>query len=673
MSQQSDERNAEMRDLFLQSAQELLQSLNEQGLQLEANAGDSEVARDIRRTVHTLKGDAAAVGLRELSELAHELEDVLSPATVASNGASLAQVVLSAADMFDAMLAAYRAGMEPPSGDPLRALIWKLAQQAETVAVSPVVRPVFAWSEYEQLAMAAAARRGLRVLQLAISLADDCPMRAAGAAVVRKTLLEAGEILATMPEESQWANTDKLEFAYATMLDETSVATRCQVPGIVGGVVVQEYKPAEPAAVSKAPIKSPKLGADNVLRVEAARIDTILDLVGELVIAKSMLHQMVNDFARRYPRDPMRARLADVAGFQAQILAGLQRAAMKVRMVPVEQLFRRFPRLVRDLARRCGREVVVEMSGQDTDLDKGLLDALAEPLAHLVRNAVDHGIETGAERAAAGKPATGCIRMNAYNHANQIVVEISDDGRGIDTLRVLARAVARGLLTQEQAARLTPEEATELIFEPGFSTAEQVTEVSGRGVGLDAVKAAVQKLKGSISLDTHPGQGTTFRIKLPLTLAILRGMLFRVHERLYAVPLDHVLEITRASEADITRVDNREVLQLRNDILTIVRLNRLDAAGASLPSGKVFVLVINEGARKYGLVVDRLVGEEELVIKPLDENIVASDLVSGASVLGDGSVAMILNLSELVRRFATAALPKPPLGATPPKSWGATA
>jgi two-component system chemotaxis sensor kinase CheA len=457
------------------------------------------------------------------------------------------------------------------------------------------------------------------------------------------------------------------------------------VPGVVASVLVQGAKTPEKSAPamaeataalgSKSAARAQSGGqsfTENVLRVDAERIDAILNLIGELVIAKSALHQTLSEFSRRFPKDPLRTRLSDAIGFQSQVLNALQRAAMKIRMVPVEHLFRRFPRLVRDLAHRCEKNVTIDIAGQDTDLDKGLLDAITEPLAHLVRNAVDHGIETPAERRAADKPEQGTLRLNAFHQGNQVVIEVSDDGRGIDGRRVLARAVEQGLLTSEQASRLTAADVLDLIFEQGFSTADEITEISGRGVGMDAVKTAVQKLKGTISLETQPGRGTCFQIKLPLTLAILRGMLFRVNDRLYAVPLDSVAEITRAAETDIARVENREVLQLRNEVLTIVRLSRLEQAPEEARTGKLFVLVISAGQRKFGLVVDRLVGEEELVIKPLDDKIVASDLVSGASVLGDGSVVMILNVGELVRRFGTAALPsRPP--ASQGTTWGATA
>jgi len=326
---------------------------------------------------------------------------------------------------------------------------------------------------------------------------------------------------------------------------------------------------------------------------------------------------------------------------------------------------------VRDLARSRDKEVDFAVDGGQVELDRAIIERLRDPLRHLVRNAVDHGIETPAERRAAGKPEQGCIRMNAFHQGNQVVIEVSDDGRGIDTAAVLKRAVERGLISADKAPRLEPEEVLDFIFEPGFSTAHEITAVSGRGVGMDVVKAAVQKLKGVISIDTKPGRGTTLQVKLPLTLAVLRAMMFRVGGRLYAVPIDNVSEIRRARECDIVRAGNREVLQVRDEMLTIVRLRRMDAQFAPADRESMFLVVMEIGARKFGLVVDALVGEQEIVIKPLDEHVVASDLVSGASVLGDGTVALVLNVAEAVRRYSIAApLVPPPVEASP---RGATA
>jgi two-component system chemotaxis sensor kinase CheA len=323
---------------------------------------------------------------------------------------------------------------------------------------------------------------------------------------------------------------------------------------------------------------------------------------------------------------------------------------MKIRMVPVEQLFRRFPRMVRDVAKQCGKEVELVLSGQDTDLDKSLLDAIAEPLTHLVRNAVSHGIESPGERGREGKPAHGTIRLTAYHHGNQVVVEVSDDGRGIDAQKVKAKALEKGLFTPEEAGRLNEADVLELVLRPGFSTADEITEIAGRGVGLDVVQTVLNRLKGSVDIETRPGQGTTFRLKLPLTLAIIKALLFRVEQRLYAVPLNGVAEIARAHESDLHQVDGYEVLQLRDQVLPLVRLGRPPEERADSTPGKIFVLVIALGERKLGMIVEALEGEEELVIKALDDQTVATDLVSGASILGDGRVVLIVNLAAIIER-----------------------
>jgi len=407
-------------------------------------------------------------------------------------------------------------------------------------------------------------------------------------------------------------------------------------------------EPAEADASQSLPNKFAAMN-ENLLRVDAERIDTVMNLVGELIIAKSMLHQAAGEFDKRFPKDPLRMKFSDAMAFQARIMNDLQKAVMKIRMVPVEHLFRRFPRVVRDVAKSCGKEVTLMITGQDTDLDKSILDMLAEPLAHLVRNSVDHGIESPAERINAGKPAVGTVRLAAYHQGNQIVIEAGDDGRGINRERLVAKAVERGILTAADAATFGEHEALNLIFHPGLSTADEVTAISGRGVGMDVVQAVLDRLKGTVSIRTTPGKGTTFQLKVPLTLAIIKALLFRVAERMYAVPLAAVVEIARASQSQVHRVDNHDVIQMREDVLPLIYLGGNPQQPAV--GGKMFIVVIALGDRKFGLVVDRLVGEEELVIKALDDHLVATDLVSGASILGDGTVVLILNLSSVVSRL----------------------
>jgi two-component system chemotaxis sensor kinase CheA len=671
----SEDKASELKEIFFESAQELLQTLNEEALALEKKPGDAEIVKSVRRTVHTLKGDSAACGYRELSELAHELEDVLTPELAQSaQNTKIPEVVLAAADTFQSMLAAYRNNLQPPSGEALQQHVRRLT--SAPTAAQPKLVAKFAWSEYEQVVIAHSADRGNTIYNVAIQIDRECPMRAAAVQMIRNVVADFGTVLAIHPEDSTPAEQiDVVELAIASKHDEQWIAKKSHIPAVVKDVIVvrTSSRPepaapvrsiiemaesiAAPAALDVAPeVKDEQAekiatkSADNLLRVDADRIDDVLNLVGELIIGKSMLLQTVSEFEKRFAKDPLRGKFADAMAFQARVLGDLQKSVMKIRMVPVEQLFRRVPRIIRDVAKAAGKEVALQVSGQDTDLDKSILDTLAEPLTHIVRNAVDHGLEPPAERVALGKPAAGTIRLNAYHQGNQVVIEVSDDGRGIDRSKVVAKAIERGIITADEAGRMSEGEQFALIFHSGLSTADHITEVSGRGVGMDVVKTVLDRLKGTVAITSKLGEGTTFQMKVPLTLAIIKALLFRVSDRLYAVPLGSVLEITRTTEGEIHRVNDHEVVQLRDQVLTLVRVAKL---AKRKPSGskKLFIVVIALGDRRFGLVVDKLVGEEELVIKALDDRLVATELVSGASILGDGTVVLILNIQAVVSRI----------------------
>ena len=691
MSRQPEDRGAELRALFFESAYELLQALNEGGLQLETHPGDEEVLRGVRRAVHTLKGDAAACGFAQLSELAHQLEEVLTPEVVQSRGAGIAEIVLSAADIFGAMLFAYERSSAPPSGVHLQKMIRDLLEgpsaKKDPTAHEPhgsQIAATFAWTEYEQLMISEAVHRGESVYNLALRVDPNSLMRAAAFQLIRNVLHGSGTVIALRPEDNIAAATvEVVEAALATKFTVEVMAQRCRIPAIVSDVRIERAGIAEHELLDDllevqanlahaehpddpAPAAGSAIGAavtaitETSLRIDAARIDAVMNLVGELIIGRSMLNRTLAEFDKSHPRDPVRTKLADAMAFQTRVLDELHKCVLKIRMVPVEQLFRRFPRVVRDVAKQCGKDVALQVSGQNTDLDKGILDSLAEPLMHLVRNAVDHGIDPVDERVAAGKPARGTVFLNAYHQGAQVVIEVRDDGRGMDTTKLRALAVEKAILNQDEAARLSEQEALNLIFEPGFSTASAVTEVSGRGVGMDVVRSAMGKLKGTVHVSTQLGKGTTIQLHAPLTLASIQTLLFRVGGRLFAVPLSSVVEITRIREDEIHMVDQREILRLRDQLLTLVRLNRLDhihavAASPALPSKKTrFVIVIGAAEKRFGLLVDSLVGEEELVIKALPSDIVSSDLVSGASILGDGTVVLILNVPAVISRFSKA-------------------
>jgi len=684
-----DDRASELRELFFESAAEILQNMNEAGLALEESPADKENLRSVRRAVHTLKGDSAACGFRELSELAHELEDVLTPELAKENAALIPEVVLTAADTFHEMLAAYRDHLQPPDGGALRDHINRLLHKSPSPPEkSSPLEAKFDWNEYERLMIAEAFRRGEAVYNVALYLDSESLLPAAAFELVRKALEGAGRILVLHPESAaQAASTNLIEAAVSSTKSIDWIRKHCHVPSVVSRISVVKCSAGETAprdlleilVEAEAAAVSAKVGsgsselasdhqvesrdavassglahaaAENALRVDAGRIDTVMNLVGELIIGKSMLQRTITEFERTHPKDPLRGKFADALAFQSRVLGDLQKSVMKIRMVPVEQLFRRFPRVVRDVAKSRNKEINLEIAGQNTDLDKSILDALGEPLAHLVRNAADHGIETAAERVAAQKPSRGTVRLDAYHEGDQVVIEISDDGRGLDRAKILRRAIECGIVGANDTARLNNSDIINLIFEPGLSTADEVTEISGRGVGLDVVKSAVDNLKGSIELESELGQGTTFRLMVPLTLASIQSLLFHVSGKLYAVPLAMVVEITRVSEGEVHRLDNHEVFQLREQVLTLVRLERLESTVARAREKRIFVIVIGSGSRKFGLAVDSLMGEEELVIKALEDRLVTSPLVSGASILGDGTVVLILNVPAVISHLS---------------------
>ncbi len=690
-----EDRMTELHQLFFESAGELVQKLNDEAMQLEKSPGDAETARSLRRTVHTLKGDAAACGFRELSELSHEFEDVLTVENTAA-AASVPEIALRVADVFAALLEAYKNGTKLPSIQSLRADIARLAHPALAGAAKRKTKKAAAktsrWTEYEQLAIARAVAEGKRVHHVVVQVDPQCGMPIAGRQMIQLALAGLGEVLAIYPVEGSLEPMNRVEAALASDKPAEQIRAKCNIPTIALNVRVTPLRPQTPshplppALVSDSELAHSELadsevnyeiaspaaaevaakdmlataepaapaapsGPDNLLRVDAEKIDSVLNLVGELILAKSMLQQTLLEFGQRFPKDVLRGKFSDAMAFQGRVLNDLQHSVMKIRMVPVDQLFRRFPRIVRDVGRQCGKEVELIVRGGQTDLDKSILDAIAEPMTHLVRNAVGHGIETAEERIRAGKRPQGTLRLGAYHQGNQVVIEISDDGAGIDAEKVRQRALSQGLLTAGQAARLTEAETLDLILQPGFSTAEEITELSGRGVGLDVVQSVLGRLKGTVEIETAPGRGTTFRLRLPLTLAIIRALMFRVEQRLYALPLNAVAEITRTFEGDIHQVEHYDVLQLRNDVLPLLRLGSTPPSGPETARRKVFVLVISSGDRKFGVIVDGLEGEDELVIKALDDQSITTDLVSGASILGDGRVVLILNMIALMDRF----------------------
>lgn len=395
------------------------------------------------------------------------------------------------------------------------------------------------------------------------------------------------------------------------------------------------------------------------VRVEAEKIDTLLNLAGEMVIARSVMSQLGPELELAIPRNEMVDRFSGASNQMGKLIAELQKSVLRMRMVTIDHVFRRFARPMRELAAQRGKEVELQISGGETELDRALVDIVYEPLLHLLRNAVDHGLETMEDRRNSGKPAVGRIAMRAYHQGNQVVVEVSDDGRGIDPAAVRRKAVEVGAITKQDGERMTDEDAVELIFLQGLSTAEELTQLSGRGIGAAAVKAAIEQLRGTVAVKSELGIGTCFTLRMPLTLAIIKALLFTAAGQLFALPLLAVSEIARAEGSDIVHLDGIENYRVRDRFISLVRPGvvlsfdrRRGGSGAAIrcEPKHFFVVVLATGDKKYGVVADELLGEQELVIKPLDSRWVQNDAVAGASVLGDGRVVLIMDAEMVFRK-----------------------
>ncbi|HSB08251.1 MAG TPA: chemotaxis protein CheA [Blastocatellia bacterium] len=397
------------------------------------------------------------------------------------------------------------------------------------------------------------------------------------------------------------------------------------------------------------------------VRVEAAKVDALLNLAGEMVIARSVIGQFSPELERALPRSELVNRFGCASGQLGKLIGELQKSVLKMRMVTIDQVFRRFARPMRELAAERGKEIQIEFSGGETELDRALVDSLYEPLLHTLRNAVDHGIEPPEERTKAGKPAIGRISMRAYHQGNQVVVEVSDDGRGIDASELKAKALLAGAMSKEEVDAVPEEEAADLIFLEGVSTAKKVTRLSGRGIGAAAVKSAIEQLRGSVSVKSERGRGTCFVLRMPLTLAIIRALLFNASGQLFAVPLLDVSEIARVKASDIVVLDGIENFRLRDRFISVVRPGtvlsfdrRKGGSGAALrpEPDYSFIIVLAVAERRFGILAQELIGEQEIVIKPLDNQWVQNDALAGASVLGDGRVALIMDAEMVFRKAA---------------------
>lgn len=651
----TNEELKELKEIFYAQAIEMSEELSREILSLEEHECATEPVKRIKRYFHTLKGDSSSIGLKDISELIHRAEDLMAAIedkSVPLDGPVL-EILLKSVDEIEKTISADRRGMPHEVSPELK--------QSMNVLLGTVRRePGLIISEDEELVLSKCVADGKKVYRLVMEFSEDCVMKSASALLLLQYLQGDLEVIRSSPspEDPAMESARFIECLAASHRSPEELKPLCLIPGVTSTVSCAEVDPERFAAKTEKnkPVengngneKGHDSSAQVTIRVVSERVDQIMDLVGELVMGRSMIEELVGRLETKYPKDELVHGFLKTKAFISRSLSDLQRSVMSIRMIPVEKVFRRFPRMVRDLSKASGKEINLQLRGERTEIDKALVDVIGEPLLHILRNAADHGIEGPGDRRLAGKPKEGTIIIEACHSDNDIVIKVSDDGKGINTARLREKAVEMGLASPQQAADMDDSEAMGLIFLPGFSTAEKVSGISGRGIGMDIVKETVESMRGSIMVNSTPGLGTEFTLRFPLTLSIMRAVLVRAGGCVYALPLGSVMDIKRVRPHEIDSMTGMDVLRCRDGVLPLTGLDGLGALNG-VRRNKAFVLTINHGGKKIGLVVDSLAGEEELVVKSVDEQIVTTPLVSGASILGNGRVVLILNIGELVSR-----------------------
>ena len=663
-------------DVFLEESREHLSNLNQCLLELEQQPNNSGALNEIFRAAHTMKGMSSTMGFEDLADLTHHMEDVLScvKEQEVQVDSQVTDVLFRCFDRIQLMVESIEDGrssrqdnsdlvevLEAIKGGNLETAALAEAIIGPAVQAEPTQLPAVQMeiNGYDQMIINEAHSRGYKVALLEIEVDPNCAMKSVRSFMVFKALETEGEIIKTVPsvqdlEEGKFDSSFALLFV--SRLEPEEVQRRVNSVSEVTLSSIKLLPPqqaeANPTASFEQDDTSPAdelQSQDNErrahkfkqkVRVDIEKLDEMINLVGELVMHKGHLEQI--SLASKNNE------LEDTVEQVDRITNELQSVVMKVRMVPIEQVFNRFPRMVRDLAKELGKEVHFIVEGQETELDRTVIDEIGDPLIHLLRNALDHGLEQPAERRKMGKAAQGIVKLMARHEGNNVYIEVEDDGQGIDIKRVLEKAVRKELITQREAEMMNPDEAFRLIFTPGFSTAEEVTDVSGRGVGLDVVKAKMEAIGGEISVVSKTGQGTRFTIKLPLTLAIIQALTVAVGAEIYAIPLSTVDETTIISDQDIKMVQNQEVILIRGKVVPLFRLRRLLDVPTDAPGEEyTYVVVVRKADRQVGLVVDSLIGQHEIVIKPLGKLLAGIPGLAGAIVAGDGNVHLILDIASL--------------------------
>ncbi|WP_462102240.1 hybrid sensor histidine kinase/response regulator [Campylobacter concisus] len=630
----------EIMEDFLIEAFELIEQIDHDLVELEANPEDLELLNRIFRVAHTVKGSSSFLNFDVLTELTHHMEDVLNKARKGELKITpdIMDVVLESVDMMKGLLESIRDnGSDAAAGIDIKNICVRLTQISEgeapsaapeAPAAAPAPEPV---KEPEPVAPAEEAAP--EVSDAELSKLSDSEVEA-----------EIERLLKVRKAEDQARRASK---GIAPKSPEEIAPAASAAPAPAAKPAPSRERDADkkvPAASSNSAVAQ-----EQTIRVEVKRLDHLMNLIGELVLGKNRLLKIYDDVEERYEGEKFLEELNQVVSSLSLVTTDIQLAVMKTRMLPIAKVFNKFPRMIRDLSRELGKQIDLEISGEETELDKSIVEEIGDPLVHIIRNSCDHGIEDPETRKAMGKPEKGLVQLKAYNEGNHIVVEIVDDGKGLDADMLKAKSIEKGIITEREADAMSEKEAFGLIFKPGFSTAAKVTNVSGRGVGMDVVKTNIEKLNGIIDIESEVGKGTVMKLKIPLTLAIIQSLLVGTQEEFYAIPLASVLETVRVPIDDIYTIDGKNVLRLRDEVLSLVRLSDVFGVNKVFDGGdQTYVVIIGVAEAKLGIIVDTLVGQEEIVIKSMGDYLQNIPGIAGATIRGDGRVTLIIDVGAMM-------------------------
>ena len=639
---------------FLIEAFEMIEQLDQDLVELENNPDDLDLLNRIFRVAHTIKGSGSFLNFSVLTHLTHHMEDVLNKArhgelTITPD---IMDVVLESIDYMKKLLNAIRdTGTDANTG--LEGDIANTVQRLDAISKGETPSAPAEETSAPQAHVAETPAP-------ATAPAEEEPEPDYANMSAEEVEKEIERLLNKRQEENRHKREEKRARGELEDIQAPGeISTEAPKPAAAPAAPVASTAPKatpKPAAPKAAPNtggderKAPATAVEQTIRVDVKRLDSLMNLIGELVLGKNRLIKIYNDVEERYEGEKFLEELNQVVASVSMVTTDIQLAVMKTRMLPIGRVFNKFPRMVRDLSRELGKEIDLVITGEETELDKSIVEEIGDPLVHLIRNACDHGIESKEDRAAAGKPEKGTVELKAYNEGNHIVVEIKDDGHGMDPDILRSKGVEKGIISDREADTMTDKEAYALVFKAGFSTAKVVTNVSGRGVGMDVVKTNIEKLNGIIDVESELGTGTTLKLKIPLTLAIIQSLLVGVQEEFYAIPLASVIETVRISQDEIYTVENKSVLRLRNEVLPLVRLADIFGVDSVFDnSEQAYVVVIGLAENKIGVIVDFLIGQEEVVIKSLGSYLKGTEGIAGATIRGDGRVTLIVDIAAMMQ------------------------